>query len=730
MVFKRISGKSQIRVILLFILSTFTLGLDWPKSEGPRTTPEEELWYRAHCLGCMIRQARKDATVPGQLKGAAVVEGKKFSYNHRISCYVASSEHIWLATESEIYQIGVRDKKVIKIIAFSEGLPISTIEDMVVDKDLLWAVTREGVFAYHIHEGRWLKEGMPKFKVGKVLPTQNEVWVVSESGTFRFDKSSREWTEYKPLPNSSAIKSLLRKGIWTDEWEMNVQPFIHKITFHRKSVWVLSYNKIYRLESGKNTWQKIASDVWDIQPDRNGIWALTTNGISYLQGNEMPIKNYTVADGILQGRLSHLEVAEQNVWVVSEPQVDEQAEVFKGGGISRFDKKEQKWFTYQRINGEKVDVVNFLGLRDGQIYVATRAYDRIETKFLHPGMQYVKKLKPHLTTFYLHRYLGNNRWESISCPEVKKKEMNIIGHRNEQKKDKVGPHCIEDVIIFKDSIFSLVKMASEKFYAAYYPTIVRFAHYDEGNKGWLGQIVDYTYQLGLQGEQPEIMALSRNHGERIFIAETYLDVLGMEIIANSPWVVTERAVAYYSDEGWVQLINLPYRFYWEVTAGVVGPKYIWFGSGMGTVSKMDKKSGNCEIIARLEGRRIEGLLLDDEGNLWVKSKPYNEGVLPCDLKIKTVVSKGVVMFDGKQWIEKKEEDFANKLKKIARVWLFKDKNYIYRYSNKSGKEQLYAYLKGAYRPKILCADGETLWLSVYGGISKIDLSGIIPKGDD
>jgi len=78
----------------------------------------------------------------------------------------------------------------------------------------------------------------------------------------------------------------------------------------------------------------------------------------------------------------------------------------------------------------------------------------------------------------------------------------------------------------------------------------------------------------------------------------------------------------------------------------------------------------------------------------------------------------------------KNEDFANKLKKIDRVWRLKDKNYIYRYSNKSGKEQLYAYLKGAYRPKILCADGETLWLSVYGGISKIDLSGIIPKGDD
>ena len=581
---------------------------------------------------------------------------------------------------------------------------------------------------------------MPKFNVAKVAPGEKFIWVVSDTGTYRLNRELTEWWEnFPPVPMSDKARSIISRGFWYALWKAESSRFIQKTFLDEGSIWVISLGTLYRLGTETQPyesldWTKVLKNAFQVQKDEDSLWILTTKGVVRYDKSSGQMTTYTTADGLADGRAASLLVTNENVWVLTKPNQEG-----KGGGISRFDKKKGKWFSYPSINGQKANFATFIGKIDGDVWAATQNYDELVTKFLHPGMAHVKSQLPHVIGLSVHRYLPQpDGWETITGEVPKKQKRFILGHTGHKKEDAVGPELITNLVRFKDTLLSVFRVVPENYYAGYYPTIGRFAH--RIGTEWKFSIEDYASQLGLQGEQPEVMLLSRNHGKQVVVAEGHYNVLGLERAGNVVWVVTEGGLAYYSylpapsearqagsDNKWVKVVNIPHRFYWGVTAAAADAQSVWFGADRGLLTKLDKKTETWTTPFRFAGRKISKLAIDKDGALCVKTVPFEKGNLPKVLaSIPEIKSNGLAVFDGEKWTEASGKMPSQQKEQLYR-WSFKDnKNFLYQIDTNTKGEKKVAYLKGVYQPSVLVADTyeNVLWVKTYDGVARIDLSGM------
>jgi hypothetical protein len=156
------------------------------------------------------------------------------------------------------------------------------------------------------------------------------------------------------------------------------------------------------------------------------------------------------------------------------------------------------------------------------------------------------------------------------------------------------------------------------------------------------------------------------------------------------------------------------RLYWRATAAAAAADAVWIGGDGGTVSRFDRASRRVELVGLCPGRKVVAIGAD-AGKVVVRTQEI-EGVLPVQLRSATKLpAADRIVFDGETWTAGEgSEKIATRR---AGLTTKKKSSYLYR----NGKPVV--FLRGAFRPKVLCADraGGRLWLSLYSGVASIPM---------
>ncbi len=687
----------------------------------------DELWRRGLCvLSSIVLPARRASIVPPNLGTTPILDGRQITRRGRFACYARQGDFLWVATDTALTKVSMTTGAVVATFTPADGLPDAPIDDLVADGALLWVVSRAGVAALDVARGRFLpSSGWPRFRLARLAVGPRAVWVVAENGTFAYLRSTRRWLTLPPAPFAAAAAAQLDRGIWRLRWRSATRRTIEKAAVAGNSLYALGMGTLARLDraqalDGKARWQTVSRDAWAIAADGPDLWVLTTRGVERHAPDGLT--RYSTADGLPPGRLRAIVPTKEAVWVAAEPQVRGNPPQVVGGGLARFDRATGKWQAIASVNGLSARYVTWLEAGpDGSLWAASQLYDKLVTLSAHPGMMHVRRQVPEVTALAIYHYLPQaGRWESATMPLPRGQERYILGQRNTWRKGWAAPRAIVAAAATPRAICCIYQMFPRGFYGGYFHSVGLLARREGGR--WRGAYEDFGPQVGLAGEQPAVMLVSESHGKRIVYAEGQPRALGLWADRGGFWVVTERAVARSDPDArhWRLVAATRSRYYWQPTAACADARSLWLGCDAGVVSRLEKATLRCEPLAWFPQRKVVALALDTKGRLWVRTAP-GKAVLPSDLRTLPQVRVGdVAVLDSGAWRKPRPGETFPRPSPKPTIWQFR-KNILWSKDPKTGRQRPVAFLRGVFRPAVLCQDGQTLWVRAYEALIRLDL---------
>ncbi|MDP6354363.1 MAG: hypothetical protein QF473_04655 [Planctomycetota bacterium] len=692
----------------------------------------DELWRRGNCvLSSIVVPAQKASRLPKDIAGAKVMDGRLISRRNTFSSFARDGKTVWLATDTRIDGVDLATRKRVASFTLADGLPDSPVDELVIDGKNLWIICRNGLGMLDTSTGRFTEAPMPTFRKAKLVAAPRAVYVVAETGTFALEPGKAQWQKLPTLPSAKAIARRLDQGIWQTRWRSATSSMIQDAVAVGDKLWVLSMGRLSSLDcrdlrSGA-TWKRAAGDAWELEADGDDLWALTSKGVDCHRGDGS-VEHYTADHGLAEGRHQFLVNSPGQVWVATEPVQDAEKSRYRGGGISVFDKKARTWKNFTEINGQPATKITWLGSFDGQVCAASLVIKNLVTRSAHPGMMHVKRLVPQVTGLAMHvRHPKTDNWETVSLPMPQGESLYVLGQTGKMLVDQLVPKAVIGLAMSKTAMHCIFKMFPATYYGGHRHAIGVFARRPSPTEPWKAKFEDHSSGVGLMGEQEGVILVSESHGKRVIFAEAEPRALHVGLYAGRIWALSENALACESGEPgkWETVIETHSRFYWSASTAVPDGDTLWIGGDAGTISRLNKKTMECTAIGRLAGRKVDRLAIDTQGRLWVKSSP-TKNVVPVRLKsVPVIESKGTAVYDGKAWREADgTEKFPRSRKTAKYQWSCQKKsNYLHRKARAAGEKKAYAFLRGTFKPGVLCQDGGILWLRVYEGILRIDIGG-------
>jgi hypothetical protein len=328
-------------------------------------------------------------------------------------------------------------------------------------------------------------------------------------------------------------------------------------------------------------------------------------------------------------------------------------------------------------------------------------------------MMHVRRAVPEVTGIGIHHCdLATEQWQSINCPHPKGQPRQILGQQGTALKGSLVPYRALAIAPGKTRLIAMVVMQDPTYYGGHCHSVVSLAQREAPGKPWTPAFEDLTAQTGYEGEQPDVLLLSESHGKRIVFATGQPRALYVGVHGGRVWALGERALACETDQPgtWNKVAETRSRFYWDATAAVAANGVVWIGGDAGTVSRLDTKTMDCEVLACLEGRRIQRLAVDGQERLWVASKPTS-AVLPADLRDMPKVKVGdIAVLEHGKWST--PNDGFPQTKPLP--WGCRG-NFLLR-----GGQRL--FLRGVFKPQPLCEDSAgNLWVKVYENLVRVSV---------
>ncbi|MFW6107810.1 MAG: hypothetical protein ACOC70_01290, partial [bacterium] len=159
---------------------------------GPEMAAAHEQWRRMRCNYCVVAPALINATVPKDLRGAAAVDGRPYSYASRLVAWTGDDRFLWAATDNALHQIDLDEKRLVRSYDARHGLPDHPIYELRSDGEVVWMVYRHtaepgGVAALPVGERRVIDLPGLRNAFACLLPAAKGVWVIADTGTFRVE---------------------------------------------------------------------------------------------------------------------------------------------------------------------------------------------------------------------------------------------------------------------------------------------------------------------------------------------------------------------------------------------------------------------------------------------------------------------------------------------------------------------------------------------------------------
>jgi hypothetical protein len=700
-----------------FLLAAFMEAADQPPKVAQINAPPEtkaammELWRRGECqLSAVYLPAEKRSPVPADIGATPVITPRLYNTKGAILCYAVNGQRIWAADDLALYEIDAASGKEIRRFAAREGLPGETVQSMVATGDMVWLATRGGLARLSVQAGTIAPVPEVQCLLGRLAAGSNGVWLIGDGGAYHLLPGEAKWKQLPLFPGQPELAGMARRGFWSALWRDKLQSALPQATATADGFHALCFDNLIRFDTSSGTWTTIARQASQFVPGQNAVWCLTTGGLLRSQPGEAKPTVYARGQGLAAGRPVGLAVTGQAVWVLSEPDYDAAAQRYVGGGISRFELAGNTWTVTEKVNEMDIRFATAIAAERNEVWVACSLYDKVEEFSAHPGMAHVKRWLPHRTGIGLLHYRAG-AWTLLRGENLKTEKRWVLGQAGEVAADLLGPQSVERLCAAGERVWGEYRIAGEKYYGGYYISAGCLA--ETAASGPRSVFDVRSGELGLAGEQPELLLISLSHGE-IVRGEGQPVILGMENPAGRVCVITESSVYFFDENSgkFQPAMREPFRAYWYVTTAVPGTDGAWFGGDAGTISRLDRATGRLDLVGVMKGRKITAMARTDDG-IAVKTEK-TEAVLPASLSdAPQLPAADVVAWDGKAWktatlgVEPTPSEFQFE----------KDSSYL----AKAGHRV--AFIKGVFRPTVLCEDkaGGLLWFAAYNSIGAIPL---------
>lgn len=706
--------RASIPLVVILVLAV-RVGAEAPSAKSRAAM--DELWRRGNCLlSSVLKPAAKEAVLPRDLGDTPVLRPRLRSADGKLLCYATAGATLWAADDQALYQVDARGGKLVKRYDLTDGLPDSAIQSIAPSGDTVWLATRRGLAKLDVPTGRCTRVEGIRFGMARLAAGAGGVWLVSDSGAYRLAAGQERW---RKLPSCAALKILAGvagRGFWWANWRARVASRIPQVFVTADGLYAICIDRLLHYPASGGACRQISTQTWHAVAKGRTVWALTTGGLLRYDAATGKTERFAAGGALPAGRPTALAVGDSAVFVATEADYDKGSRSFVGGGIGRLDLGTGKWTVTQTVGRTNVRFVTAL-LADGEeAWAACTLYDRVVQLGAHPGMAHIKRYRPHVSGLALLHFDGRD-WGVVSLPNHKPSRRWVLGQKGKYEADAVVPKRFDRLWRSGENLWGVFRMVPERFYSGYYISAGLLAVRDSG--AWQGRFDIRTKELGLAGEQPELMLLSHSHGERLVLAEGHPRVLAMESLAGRTWVVCENGL-YVHDSStgkFAPVVRTAWRAYWRVTAAAAGAHAVWFGGDGGTISRLDRKTGRIELLGVARGRKITSLAVlgdlgaDDEV---VARSAATKAVLPASLAGATNLPtfQGIA-YSGKGWYLRDDSTAAVKSRYTCR----KKGNYLYRGRRRVG------FIVGVFRPTVLCDDKRTgtLWLGTYSGVASVRL---------
>lgn len=706
--------RASISLVVVLILAV-RVGAEAPSAKTKAAM--DELWRRGNCLlSSVLKPAAKEAALPRDLGDTPVLRPRLRSADGRLLCYAADKETLWAADDQALYRVDASAGTLVKRYDLADGLPDSAIQSIAPSGDTVWLATRRGLARLDVSTGRCASVEGIRFGMARLATGPGVLWLVSDSGVYRLAAGRNDW---RKLPSCAALKVLAGvsgRGFWWAKWQARVASRIPQVFATADGLYAICIDRLLHYPAAGGACREIGNRTWYAVAKGRTVWALTTGGLLRYDAATGKTERFATGDVLPAGRPTALAVGDSAVFVATEADYDQKSKSFAGGGIGRLDLSTGKWTVRQTVGQTSARFVTAM-LADGdEAWAACALYDRVVQIGAHPGMAHVKRFRPHVSGLALLHFNGKD-WSVVSLQTHKPDRRWVLGQKGKYEADAIVPKRFDRLWRSGEDLWGVFRMVPERFYSGYYISAGSLAARAGGT--WRGRFDIRTKELGLAGEQPELMLVSHSHGERLVLAEGHPKVLAMASLAGRTWAVCESGLFVHdaSTGKFVPVVRSARRAYWRVTAAAAGAHAMWFGGDGGTISRMDRKTGRIELVGVAKGRKMTSLVVlgdlgaDDEV---VARSEGGKAVLPASLAdaAKLPAVQGIA-YSGKAWYLREDNTAAPK----CRYTFQKRSNYLYRARRRVG------FITGVFRPTVLCEDRRTgtLWLGTYSGVASVRL---------
>ena len=695
----------------LVLLAVVTASLCAAAEEGRPETAMKELWRRGHCLLSSVhRPAERQSAVPNDIGNTPVLQPPVRMGKGTLLCYAVGGGDVWAADDGALYRVNAESGEVAATYGPGEGLPGAAVQSIAPDDGRVWLATREGLAVLDVAGGRIEQVEDVRFTLGRVAAAGGHAWVVSDAGAWHLGPNAEQWEALPDFPARRALERVAAKGWWHAFWRRKLETLIPAVLSTEDGLYCICSNILLCFDPDTGKWQTLSTDAWSAATDGRKVWALTTGAVLRYDGAQGKLTTYKLGEGPAAGRPVDMAVADAAFYVVSEPDYDQGSKSFVGGGISRLDTATGQWTVTETVDGTDIRFLSAIAADTGEVWAACLTYDGAVEQGAHPGMAHVKRWKPRVTGLATLRRTAEG-WTLMPAEDLPRENRWVMGQKGTENRGDVLPRTVEALCPSGDRVWGAYRMMPEKYYAGYYFSFGCLA--GRQRDGWQPVFDARTRELHLVGEQPQLMLISHSHGERIVLAEGHPDLLGLDSTAGKPVAVFENGVSIQAGDAFRTPLLEPFRIYWQATAAVPTEEAVWFGGDAGTLSRLDRKTGKLELVGVVPGRKIAAMAAKD-GRVFARTVPF-EAVLPHSMAdAPELPAAGVIAFDGESW----EPAEGMPGSPQTRFSCKNKSSYLYR------DEQRVAFLKGVFKPDVLCEDpyAKVLWVGTYSGVAPVPLT--------
>ena len=673
-----------------------------------------ELWSRAWCLRCVIDgPAARECVVPKDIARTPVVVPRSYARKGEILCYGIDGSTIWAADDQWLLQVDGAAGELVRRYGQSDGLPASPVQAIAFTKSAVWLATRRGLAVLDRASGKIRSRDDVRFELGRLTGGGGRAWLVSDAGGWRLGPGAAEVAKLPEFPGREFLARHPRRGFWSALWPGKARALMPSIFATDDGLYVIVLNRLLRYDPSAGEWQQISSNTWHAEPQGRSVWAARTKGVLRFDPEANRTEPFAAGSGLAAGRPLTMIATDDAVFVFSRPDFDPGTGKMIGGGISRLDPLAKQWTITQSVDHADVRLATSAWTDGREVWAAATLWDRVVRMSAHPGMAHIRQWRPRSYGVGLLRW-SEGKWTLIRAEKLKTESRWIVGQQGQRhfKRDRIGPNSIDALARIGDRIWGIYRITPTNYYAGYIASAGVLADRRDGK--WQKRFDQRTEELQLAGEFPKLMLMSHSHGRSIDLAEGHASLLGVEDVAGRAWIVGRHGLFVHDAKAdrFAPVVREAYRTYWQATAASAGPGDVWFGGSGGSVSRLTRKTRHLELVGVLPARRVTALAA--EGLRVTVTSEKTTVRLPAELaRAPKLPDADVIVFDGKAWTVGDRPAAAA----TSRFTTEKTGSFIYR----DGKRV--AFLKGVFRPRVLCEDifAQKLWVATYSGVASVPI---------